>query len=46
MVQVYNDDGALGGYGEIEHHSAAVLVGAGNRTTVERIRTTIRFVPR
>jgi hypothetical protein len=46
-VQGYNDGARSGGsYGELEHHTPAVIAGAGGRATGGRTVTTIRFVPR
>jgi hypothetical protein len=43
-VQVFDDDGHYGGYGELEHHSAAAVVGAdGTAGTVDVCRTTVHL---
>jgi hypothetical protein len=45
-VQAYNDAGRDGGtYGELEHHTPAVIVGTGGRTATGRTVTTVRFAP-
>jgi hypothetical protein len=46
-VQGYNDGGRDGGtYGELEHHTPAVIVGTGRRAASGRTVTTVRFEPR
>ncbi|HEV7897323.1 MAG TPA: hypothetical protein VGP31_05710 [Planosporangium sp.] len=46
-VQGYNDAGRGGGtYGELEHHTPAVIVGSGQQTASGRTVTTVRFEPR
>lgn len=41
-VQVFDDDGHYGGYGELEHHSPAAVVGVGGTaSTVDVCRTTV-----
>ncbi|GII21467.1 hypothetical protein [Planosporangium mesophilum] len=46
-VQGYNDAGRRGGtYGELEHHTPAVIVGSGPQTATGRCLTTVRFEPR
>jgi hypothetical protein len=46
-VQAYNDAGRGGGtYGELQHHTPAVIVGRGPQSTSGRTVTTVRFEPR
>jgi hypothetical protein len=45
-VQGYDDDGHLGSFGELEHHSPAVVVGQGPQRTAERMVTSVRYEPR
>ncbi len=42
-VQGYNDDGSGGPYGEVQHHTPAVIVGTGPQTVSGRTATTVRF---
>ena len=44
-VQVYNDGGDLGGFGEMEFHSPALVVGRGNDWLQDSCFTVVGFVP-
>ena len=43
-VQVYNDSGALGGFGEMEFHSPALVVGRGADRLLDSYLTMVGFV--
>lgn len=43
-VQVYNDSGRFGGFGEIEHHSPSLTSG-GSSAVTDVCHTSVRFVP-
>jgi hypothetical protein len=44
-LQVYNDKSTTGTYGELQHHTPAVIAGTGPQATTGRIVTTVRFEP-
>jgi len=44
-VQVYNDSGKYGGFGEMEYHSPALTVGRGNDYLQDASYTVVGFVP-
>jgi hypothetical protein len=44
-VQAYNHDGRGDAYGELQHHTPAVIVGRGPQTVTGRSVTTVRFEP-
>ena len=44
-IQIYNDDGSFGGFGEMECHSPAIQVGAGNDHIMDGNLTIVGFVP-
>lgn len=46
-VQAYNDGGRNGPtYGELQHHTPAVILGTGSQTTTGTAVTTVRFEPK
>ena len=44
-MQIYNDDGSFGGFGEMEYHSPAIQAGAGNDHIMDTNLTIVGFVP-
>ncbi len=44
-IQIYNDDGSFGGFGEMEYHSPALQVGAGNDHIMDSNLTIVGIVP-
>jgi len=45
-VQVYNDDGNFGNFGEMEYHTPALVAGAGNDLIQDTNLTVAGFVAR
>jgi len=43
-LQVYNDDGPLGGFGELEYHSPTIQVGQGNNHIMDSNLTIVGLI--
>ena len=44
-IQVYNDDGSFGGFGEMEYHTPSIVVGKNEQTLEDRCLTIVGHVP-